>query len=232
MNLNTTRLSIDAMYISIIIFILMLAGAICVSIAMYIALTECTDFYNKRISKNLIKGDFYKAAMLYKKYNPQYSDFRDDLKEEAFNNFVNVFYSFMKNNFDRSTLSRNILDFLSYYIKPSYTSLYYMNENTEIRKYLDKKIDFMLSSIEPVKESWYPVDLEMSMYFLILFLQDNGFLKFKEPEKVSFYWLLEKSDFEKLYDLMDDCMIKDAIVKALNYSKHTFGKTYVWEENE
>ena len=219
--------------IALILIVLLFACAIGIIILAFLCFAESTDFYSKKISKNIAKGNFYKAVMLYEKYNPL-DFYYDNLKEYDFNKFMNVFYSYMNGriNFDRSLLSY----FLNHYTRVHFASTYY-ELREDFKKYLDREIELMKFYINSAENSgnWCPNNTEVADYFLILLLQDYGFVKFKDGKDTDVYSLLFERKYDELFEAMDDCKLKDIIVSSEKYDEYQARDNschYVWKDNE
>lgn len=235
------HLDIDPTTANIITFILIVLLSVCVigTITLaFLCFAESTDFYSKKISKNIAKGNIYKAVMLYEKYNPldfYYDNLKeDDFNKDDFNKFVNVFYSYMKDkiNFDRSLL----IYFLNHYTRVHYVSTYY-ELREDFKKYLDKEIELMKFYINPAENSgnWCPNDSEIADRFLILLLQDYGFVKFKNGKDTDVCSLLLERKYDELFETMDDCKLKDIIVNVKKYDEYQACNNscrYIWKNNE
>lgn len=219
--------------IALILIVLLFACAIGIIILAFLCFAESTDFYSKKISKNIAKGNFYKAVMLYEKYNPL-DFYYDNLKEYDFNKFMNAFYSYIK---DRIDLDQPLLSyFLNHYTRFRYISTYY-DQDEEFKKYLDREIEFMKLSITSIEDnkSWCSNNSKIANYLLILLLQDCGFAKFKDGENANVCSLLVKRKYDELFEVMDDCKLKDIIVSIKKYDECQANNNschYVWKDNK
>lgn len=229
LNIDPTTANI----ITLILIVLVSACAIGTIILAFLCFTENTDFYSKKISKNIAKGNFYKAVMLYEKHNPL-SFCHNNLKEYDFNKFVNAFYSYMK---DRINLDRSLLFyFLNHYTRFRSISIYYVRDE-ELKKYLNKEIELMKFYINPAENSgnWCPNNSEVADYFLILLLQYYGFVKFKDGKDTDVCSLLFERKYDELFETMNDCKLKDIIVSIKKYDECQARDNschYVWKNNE
>lgn len=113
----------------------------------------------------------------------------------------------------------------------------YDDQDEELRNYLKEEIEFMKLSITSVEDNknWRPKDSEIADYFLILLLQDYGFAKFKDEEDSNVCSLLVKRKYDELFEIMDDCKLKDIIVSIKKYDECQARNNschYVWKDNE
>lgn len=230
------HLDIDPTTANIITFILIVLLSVCVigTITLaFLCFAESTDFYSKKISKNIAKGNIYKAVMLYKKYNPS-SFYCNNLKDDDFNKFVNVFYSYIKDRIDLGPLL--LPHFLNRYTRFRSIPVYY-DQDEELKKYLDKEIELMRFSINPTEDNknWCPNDAGMANCLFILLLQDYGFAKFKDGKGADVCSLFAKGIYDEPFEAMDDCKLKDIIVSIKKYDECQARDNschYVWKDNE
>lgn len=230
------RLDTESIFINIIVFICIALAVACIIgiiILAFLCINECTDFCSKRISKNIAKGNIYKAVMLYEKYNPS-SFYCNNLKEEDFNEFVNVFYSYIKDRIDLGPLL--LPHFLNHYTRFRSIPVYY-DQDEELKKYLDKEIELMKSSIASAEDNknWCPNDAGMANCLFILLLQDYGFVKFKDGKCADVCSLFAKGKYDEPFEIMDDCKLKDIIVSIKKYDECQARDNschYVWKDNE
>ena len=219
--------------IALILIVLLSACAIGIIILAFLCFAESTDFYSKKISKNITKGNIYKAVMLYEKYNPL-DFYYDNLKEEDFNEFVNAFYSYIKDRIDLGPLL--LSHFLNHYTRFRSIPVYY-DQDEELKKYLDKEIELMKSSIASAEDNknWCPNDSEIADCLFILLLQDYGFVKFKDEKGADVCSLFAKGKYDEPFEIMDDCKLKDIIVSIKKYDECQARDNschYVWKDNE
>ena len=233
MNMHLDIDPTTANIIALILIVLLSACAIGIIILAFLCFAEITDFYSKKISKNIAKGNIYKAVMLYEKYNPL-DFYYDNLKEDDFNEFVNAFYSYIKDRIDLGPLL--LPHFLNRYTRFRSIPVYY-DQDEELKKYLDKEIELMKSSIASAEDNknWCPNDAEMANCLFILLLQDYGFVKFKDGKGADVCSLLAKGKYDEPFEIMDDCKLKDIIVNIKKYDECQARDNschYVWKGNE
>lgn len=222
---------------AIIIIFSIIAG-----ILAYISLFEFADAtirdaderHSKRIAKCINKGNLYKAVSLYKKYNPVFFVIKF-VKESAADNFeifIRTLYIYIKNESSTANVvtQSNLLDFIESITGINVWKLcQFFQEDENFRAYFQGKIDIMKISDDVLdNEKWQAESSNISICLFILALENTGFLKIKDGKKIDFRSLAiqryneycNMPAYKELYNIMDDCEVKDIITKVLNYKRN------------
>ena len=193
------------------------------------------DFYNpEKIVKYINDGKFYKAIRLYKKYNGHFyildTELMQSTPKDNLEDFIRVLYSYYKDEIASVLTQSNLHDFIDCVTGESTRTLYQKSE--DFHNYLQEKVHIMNSSrdsnINSTEKIWYIPDIWLSTCVFIVAMEDTGFLKIKDGKKIDFRSLAiqryneycNMPAYKELYNIMDDCEVKDIITKVLNYKRN------------
>lgn len=196
------------------------------------------DFFDSYDDEKIVKyindGKFYKAIRLYKKYsNHNYfldTDLIQSTPNDNLETFIRVLYSYYKDEIASVLTQSELHDFIDCITGESTRTLYQTYE--DFHNYFQEKVHIMNSShesnINSIEKTWVISDTWLSTCIFIVAMEDAGFLKIKDDKKIDFrslaiqrynkYWNMPA--YKELYNIMDDCEVKDVITKVLNYNKY------------
>lgn len=199
-----------------------------------IAIYDADKQHSKRIAKYINKGNLYKAVRLYKKHNPAFffTKYVKEYATDSFEGFVRTLYTYVKNENSTANVvaQGNLISFIEYITGKAIWKPYQRDIN--FHTYLQEKIDIMKNSDDVLdNKKWCAESDNISMCLFILALENTGFLKVKDGKKIDFkslaiqrynkyYKYYNMSAYKELYNIMDDCEVKDIITKVLNYDKY------------
>ena len=193
------------------------------------------DYYDdEKIVKYINDGKFYKAIRLYKKYSNHHYFLDTDLIQNTPNDnletFIRVLYSYYKDEIVSILTQSELHDFIDCVTGESTRTLYQTYE--DFHDYFQEKVHIMNSSrdsnINSIEKTWVISDTWLSTCIFIVAMEDTGFLKAKDGKKIDFRSLaIQRYNkyynmlaYKELYNIMDDCEVKDIITKVLNYNKY------------
>lgn len=191
------------------------------------------DSYDEKIVKYINDGKFYKAIRLYKKYSHSFClsiGLIQNAPKDNLETFIRVLYSYYKDEIGSVLTQSNLHDFIDCVTGESTRTFYQTYE--DFHDYFQEKVHIMNSSrdsnINSIERTWIISDAWLSTCIFIVAMEDTGFLKIKDGKKIDFRNLAiqrynkycNMPAYKELYNIMDDCEVKDVITKVLNYNKY------------